>query len=177
MSETRVHLREWQTLGPEDTRLRGVHLAGNDARALARRLTDSGIVEIVELYDGIRVRALAHVGRIHVGGLVITIEPKIGSGQLLELLRYTYGLRNLQLFDNTGFATTGQLLQDLICAQLLAEVSELWSSEVSLGSMSGGRNCSRAREGDWISMTWRGGRRCEARASRVAIINVRRIIS
>jgi 5-methylcytosine-specific restriction enzyme subunit McrC len=125
MSETRVHLREWQTLGPEDTRLRGVHLAGNDARALARRLTESGIVEIVELYDGIRVRALAHVGRIHVGGLVITIEPKIGSAQLLELLRYTYGLRNLQLFDITGFATTGQLLQDLICAQLFAEVSEL----------------------------------------------------
>ena len=127
MSGTRVHLREWQSLGPEDPQsgLRGVHLAGNDARALARRLTESGIVEIVDLNDGIRVRALAHVGRIHVGGLVITIEPKIGSGQLLELLRYTYGLRNLQLFDITRFATTGQLLQDLICAQLLAEVSEL----------------------------------------------------
>ena len=127
MSGTRVHLREWQSLGPEDPQagLRGVHLAGNDARALARRLTESGIVEIVDLNDGIRVRALAHVGRIHVGGLVITIEPKIGSGQLLELLRYTYGLRDLQLFDITGFATTGQLLQDLICAQLLAEVSEL----------------------------------------------------
>ena len=125
MSETRVHLREWQTLGPEDPRLRGVHLAGDDARALARRLAKSRIVEVVDLYDGIRVRALAHVGRIQLGGLIITIEPKIGSGQLLELLRYTYGLRNLQLFDVTGFATTGQLLQDLICAQLLAEVSEL----------------------------------------------------
>ena len=127
MCETRVNLREWQTLGPEDRQamLRGVHLDGNDARAFARRLTESGIVEIVELYNGIRVRALAHVGRIHVGELVITIEPKIGSGQLLELLRYTYGLRNLRLFDSAGFATTGQLLQDLICAQLLAEVSEL----------------------------------------------------
>lgn len=125
MSETHVRLLEWQPLGPEDSRLRGVHLAGNDARALAGRLTKSRIVEIVDLYDGIRVRALAHVGRIHVGGLVITIEPKIGSAQLLELLRYTYSLHNLELFDITGFATGGELLQDLICAQLLAEVSEL----------------------------------------------------
>lgn len=127
MSVTRVSLREWQTLGPEDPEaiLRGVHLGGSDASALARRLTESRIVEILDLKDGIRVRALAHVGRIQLGGLVLTIEPKIGSGQLLELLRYTYGLRDLQLFDKAEFATTGQLLQDLICAQLLAEVGEL----------------------------------------------------
>jgi 5-methylcytosine-specific restriction enzyme subunit McrC len=71
------------------------------------------------------VQAVAHVGRIQLGDILITVEPKIGTSELLELLRYAYGLRNLRLFEETGFAHTGELLQDLLAAQLLAEVTEL----------------------------------------------------
>jgi 5-methylcytosine-specific restriction enzyme subunit McrC len=75
--------------------------------------------------DGVRVQAFAHVGRIQLGELLITVEPKIGTSELLGLLRYAYGLRNLQLFEKTDFAHTRELLQDLLAAQLLAEVTEL----------------------------------------------------
>jgi 5-methylcytosine-specific restriction enzyme subunit McrC len=128
MSCKTVRLREWESLGPNDPaglELRGVRLDSDEARRLALGLAKAGVIEVVELFDGVQVRARAHVGRIELGGLVITVEPKIGSGELLELLRYAYGLRNLRLFDETAFATTGQLLQDLIAAQLLAEAEEL----------------------------------------------------
>lgn len=127
MSAVHVRLREWQSLGPEHPQLEHVTLGGKEATHLAQRLKDAGVVEVTELRRGVQVQALAHVGRIQLGTLTITIEPKIGGSELLELLRYAYGLRNLRLFDQTEFAHTGELLQDLIAAQLLAEVTELVS--------------------------------------------------
>jgi len=120
MTEIAVRLREWHTLGPDDPQaaLRGVRLDGSEARALARRRAQARVIDLVELYDSVRVRAMAHVGRIHLGGLTITIEPKIGSAQLLELFRYTYGRRNVQLLETAEFATTGVLLQDPVLSFL-----------------------------------------------------------
>jgi 5-methylcytosine-specific restriction enzyme subunit McrC len=126
--ETHVRLHEWQSVGPDDpggVELRGARLGGDEPRRLAKRLTEAGVVEVLELFDGVRVRARAHVGRIQLGDLIITIEPKVGGAELLALFRYAYGLRNLKLFDKTNFATAGHLLQDLIAAQLLAEATEL----------------------------------------------------
>jgi 5-methylcytosine-specific restriction enzyme subunit McrC len=128
MNTVRVRLQEWQTAdprGPQGAELQGARLDGPVARALARRLSDAGILDVLEGYDGISIRSFAHVGRIQIGSLCITIEPKIGTSELLTLLRYAYGLRNLQLCDETGFSTVGQLLQDLLAMQLLAEVQEL----------------------------------------------------
>ena len=125
MTGVHVRLREWQEAGPETPGLRGTDLGGRDARALAARLSDAGVLEVVEMREGVHVRALAHVGRIQLGDIRITVEPKIGTSELLALIRYAYGLRNLRLFEETGFAHTGELLQDLLAAQLLAEVTEL----------------------------------------------------
>ena len=128
MSRIHVRIREWKTVGPDDPsqpELRGATLGDSNARALAARLTAAGVVEVTELRAGLRIAAFAHVGRIQLGTLTITIEPKIGSTDLLRLLRYAYGLRNLRLLDAAGFSTAGDLLQDLIAAQLHAEVSEL----------------------------------------------------
>jgi len=120
-----IRLREWEEAGPEIPDLRGANLEGRAARELAVRLSEAGVIDVAELREGVRIRALAHVGRIQLGDLLITVEPKIGTSELLELLRYAYGLRNLRLFEETGFAHTGELLQDLLAAQLLAEVTEL----------------------------------------------------
>ncbi len=123
-----VRLGEWQTRGPRDLatpELQGAALDGPDARMLAERLAKLGVLEVVELRDGIHVRAFAHVGRVQIGNLVVTVDPKIGAGELLALLRYAYGLGNLSLLDETKFATTGTLLQDLVVAQLVAEVAAL----------------------------------------------------
>lgn len=125
MTGVHIRLREWQEAGPETPGLRGTNLGGRAARELAARLREAGVIEVAELREGVHVQALAHVGRIQLGDILITVEPKIGTSELLELLRYAYGLRNLRLFEETGFAHTGELLQDLLAAQLLAEVMEL----------------------------------------------------
>lgn len=125
MSLVRVRLREWQRAGLETPGLRGADLGGRVQRELAAKLGRAGVVEVVELREGVNIQTFAHVGRIQLGDLQITIEPKIGTTELLALLRYAYGLRDVDTFDETELAHTGQLLQDLLGAQLLAEVTEL----------------------------------------------------
>lgn len=128
MTEVDVRLREWEVARPdrEDRYgLRGVWLEHDKDRTLAAQLTRAGMLEVTELKDGLSVRALAHVGRVQLGRVVVTVEPKVAPDDLLDLLRYAYGLRNLRLLDAAEFATTGRLLQDLVVAQLLAEVREL----------------------------------------------------
>lgn len=124
MTAIHVRLREWETTSPDRADLRGVFL-DDAARQTAYRLADKGVVEISELRTGLRVQAFAHVGRIQLGDLTVTIEPKLAAGELFELLRYAYGLRNLTLFSGAGYAERGQLLQDLVAAQLRDEVREL----------------------------------------------------
>ena len=123
-----VTIREWEVAGPDlrdEHGLRGVYLDSDAHRETTVQMRKAGVLDVSELRDGLSIRAFAHVGRIQLGNVVITVEPKLSSRELLELLRYAYGLRNLKLFEATRFSTGGQLLQDLITAQLLAETDEL----------------------------------------------------
>jgi len=45
----------------------------------------------------------------------------------LHLLRYAYGLRNLELLNTTEYSTETNAFQDLFGMQLSAEISELWA--------------------------------------------------
>jgi 5-methylcytosine-specific restriction enzyme subunit McrC len=83
------------------------------------------VLEVVELRSGLSIQAYSHVGRVVLGDLTISVEPKLGSECLLPLLRYAYGLRNLRLLAPARYETTGAILQDLLVAQLHAEVREL----------------------------------------------------
>lgn len=134
MTHTHVRLREWEVVQPDRddaSGVRGVALGSNDDRAVARALARAGMLEVIELREGISVRAFAHVGRIQLGNVVITIEPKLPAADLLALFRHAYGLRNLRLFDTTEFAAGDHLVQDLIAEQLLTEVVELIECGVS----------------------------------------------
>jgi 5-methylcytosine-specific restriction enzyme subunit McrC len=124
----RVHIREWESATPEN---RSELLGGKDfgfdeaARDLARRLTNTGRLEVTELARGLQIRAKSFVGRVQLGRWQITIQPKIPAAPLLNLLRYTYDLRRLDLFDPVGFALAGESFQDLLIHQLTAEAGEL----------------------------------------------------
>lgn len=126
-SVRRVRLREWQRRGPDDRGhlLTGIALDDPAARSLARRLTEQRVLAIRELRSGLEIESFAYVGRIQLGSLVVTVEPKLDSRELLALLRYAYGLRNLRLLDTAELADTGRALQDLIIQQLHAETREL----------------------------------------------------
>lgn len=119
-----VRLFEWQRTGPDGC-LAGRQLAGVTERQLAAQLTKQRVLEIVEQRSGLAIQAYSHVGRVVVGDLTITVEPKLGQESLLRLLRYAYKLRNLRLLAPVEYENSGSLLQDLLVAQLHTEVREL----------------------------------------------------
>jgi 5-methylcytosine-specific restriction enzyme subunit McrC len=122
-----VRLKEWETLSPGEEggeALRGRELSA-DMAPLVGQLREAGALEVVELKTGLRIAAKAWAGRIRLGDLLVTVEPKLAPEYLLPLLRYAYGLNDLRIFDPGEFSEGGQLLQDLVVAQLAAEARTL----------------------------------------------------
>lgn len=124
-----VNLTEWETREPtKGSPLAGPVLANYPAaQRLAESLTRDGRIEILELARGLELRASSFVGRFALGELLITIRPKISGVPLMNLLRYAYRLRHLQLFEEVGYATSQASFEDLLIHQLAAESSELLS--------------------------------------------------
>jgi len=128
MSTTPVHVRlnEWQQAGPSSNKALFKFWIEEPAdRELAHSITKAGIMEILELRDGLFIRTGSHVGRFRIGRLTITVQPKIRGFPLLVLLRYGYRLRDLHTLPTTEFATSKLGLQDLLILQLVTETREL----------------------------------------------------
>ena len=127
MNLTSIELEEWQTIRPEPgTELAGLSFGDDEAaRLLAESLSRAGRLEITELRTGIAISASSFVGRVQIGPLRITVKPKIDALPLLGLLRYAYGLRDLNLHADIDFYTKQHGFSDLLVWQLMAEVTEL----------------------------------------------------
>lgn len=121
-----IHMQEWERLSPAQPKgcLAGVYLE-KDASAIAQKLSSSGKLEITELRAGLFIRATSCVGRITLGNVQITIQPKISGAPLVRLLRYAYKLRNLDLLTAATYSTETLSFQELLILQLIAEISEL----------------------------------------------------
>jgi 5-methylcytosine-specific restriction enzyme subunit McrC len=120
-----IVVREWDHVGPQDyPHLEGTSLKENLS---AQRLADSlrSRVDIREGYRGLEIETTSFVGRIDVGPLSISIQPKLPAMPLARLLRYAYGLRDVGIIDETHTPTTRHGLHDLLIAMLAAEVEEL----------------------------------------------------
>ena len=127
MTAIAVQLAEWQTVSPSPgSPTENVNL-GSDPSVLdlARRLTETGILEVLELRNGLTVRSTSFVGRVRLGEIDITVVPKLPSDSLLKLLRYAYGLRDLRLLPSTTHTTQALGLQDILVWQLIEEAKEL----------------------------------------------------
>ena len=119
-----VHLNEWETCEilecaalPEDAR----------TQILLQALAHQNKLVITEHRHGLTIETTSFVGRIRVGNLDITIQPKIPQLPLMRLLRYAYGLRQVSSFAQTDFEATAQTFQDLLIQQLAVEVEDLLS--------------------------------------------------
>jgi McrBC 5-methylcytosine restriction system component len=82
-------------------------------------------MEVLELSRGLELRATSFVGRFVLGDLTVTVHPKISDAPLLNLFRYAYGLRDLELYGAADFASPQWTFQDLLVQQLIAEAAEL----------------------------------------------------
>lgn len=124
-----ITLSEWDTLGPENCDvLRGYLLSETAAaRQVVDQLTVSRLLQLTELRHGLQIKAFSHVGRLRVGGLTVTVMPKLRGSSMLSLLRYAYGFRNLNLVSDASHSVQPCGFEDLLAAQLNAEVQELLS--------------------------------------------------
>lgn len=123
-----VTIKEWENRDPElDSRLTGLDLGDQAARKIAEDLTKSGKLEILELRQGIAIKAKSYVGSLRIGQLRLIIQPKLAEKPLLNLLRYAYGLRRLTLFAPVAHGYAPRTFLDLLIYQLAAEAEELLS--------------------------------------------------
>jgi len=123
-----IQLKEWQRVAPGEpgTQLSGLFLEDDaEIKNVVRTLSTSGILGISELREGLSIETSSYVGRITLGNIQITVHPKITGMPLLRLLRYAYGLRNLDIFAGVEYAGEDQAFQELLINQLVAEVNEL----------------------------------------------------
>lgn len=129
MSEISIDLREWDTRKPDpDTPLAGLSLTDDpEAAALAQKLSASNRIQILELSGGLSIQTTSYVGSVKLGRIRITIRPKITGTPLLNLLRYAYGLRELDLLPDARYPISAQTFQDLLLHQLAREIAELIS--------------------------------------------------
>ena len=124
MTRSAVQLTEWETREPEQgSPLWGMDLS--EGRVVAKELRRRGQLEVLELARGLELRASSWVGRVELGKLTVTIQPKIPGAPFLKLLRYGYGLRQLSVKDPALFGREWGTFQDLIALQLASEVVEL----------------------------------------------------
>ena len=124
---TLVNLREWETRHPEPGNVlyeRSL-VADPVGRRLAEQLTKTRRMVVLELSRGLELRATSFVGRFVLGDLTVTVQPKISDAPLLNLFRYAYGLRDLELYGPADFASSQWTFQDLLVQQLIAEATEL----------------------------------------------------
>ena len=124
MSRSAIQLTEWEKREPEQgSPLWGMDLS--EGRVVAEELTRRGQLRVLELVRGVEVRASSWVGRVELGKLTVTIQPKIPGAPFLNLLRYAYGLRQLSVKDPALYGRERGTFQDLIARQLALEVEEL----------------------------------------------------
>ncbi len=121
----KVTLSEWHR---DNAPLANVFLQSDpNMQRQIQGMAQKGMLEILELRDGLSIRTTSFVGRVNLGNIEITIKPKITGAPLLSLLRYAYGLHDLSQFGYTGFDTDVNNFQDIIVNQLICEVKSIMS--------------------------------------------------
>jgi 5-methylcytosine-specific restriction enzyme subunit McrC len=96
-----------------------------DREAQASAASLKSKVEIRPGLKGLEIEATSFVGSVTLGPLTISIRPKMGLIPLSRLLRYAYGLRDIQTFEEAPTATSQYSFQELLIQLLAAEVEEL----------------------------------------------------
>lgn len=120
-----INIMEWETEFKP-----GYELSTDKARETAKLLTEKGIIEILELKDGMQIRSNSYVGKIKLDKLQINISPKLSGMPLYTLLRYAYGLRELKLFDLATHSISEFSFFDLLVYELYVESEDLMRSGI-----------------------------------------------
>lgn len=129
MDTVRIELKEWETLSPDKgSILEGLKLSSDKSVSdLVDFLSENRKLKILQLQKGLLIEAYSYVGTLRLGNVKITIHPKITGQPLMNLIRYAYGIRNLELYATLRTGVESQTFQDLLIYQLYMEAKELIS--------------------------------------------------
>ena len=95
MNVLNVSIKEWEEILPQKGSILFHRFIEDEAdRNTIKILNDNGIVNILELKDGLQITSNSHVGKIKIGDIQLNIYPKIDGMPLYRLLKYAYGLRD-----------------------------------------------------------------------------------
>ena len=122
MSTVTVEVKEWEY----NRFLAGKELSHDKARETVALLSKKGIINIIELKNGLCINAYSYVGRIKLEDLQINVMPKINGMPLYTLLKYAYGLRDLNLFDESLHNIDKFPFFGILIHQLYVEIEELF---------------------------------------------------
>jgi len=121
-----LRIGEWeQRLPVKGSPLFHRYIEDEASRYTIKVLNEKGIVNILELKDGLQITSNSYVGKIKIGDIELNIHPKIEGMPLYKLLKYAYGLRDLNMFDEAVHALASSRFYDLLIYQLYAEIEEL----------------------------------------------------
>lgn len=115
---TKIKLKEWESKEIQ-------YELSENQRKILEVLSSNRIVEFIEKKKSIIIKANSYVGRFNVEDLEITIEPKLQGLELYNLLRYTYGIKELKLINEGDFSLENFQIFDLIIYELYREVEEI----------------------------------------------------
>ena len=95
---TSITMSEWETTSPETcSQLKDYVLdTSKQTCDVVVALRGSGMLQLTELREGLRISATSYVGRIRIGSLAVTVLPKIKSSSLIRLLRYSLGFKQIK---------------------------------------------------------------------------------
>ena len=124
---TKVTLREWSRHPARGGELlEGVTLPEDpQTQALVQALAQQNKLRITEFRRGMVIETTSWVGRVTLGSLEITVQPKLKGLPLVRLLRYAYGLRHLDLSADAEFAVSAWSFLDLLIHELAREAESL----------------------------------------------------
>src|SRR5258708_3801663 len=128
VSPISIHIKEWTRIAATEPKspLAGLFLEDTvEVKSVVRALSKANMLTILELREGLSIEASSYVGGIKLGNIQITIHPKITGAPFVHLLRYAYGLRDLNTSAEVVYSSENQAFQELLIQQLIEEVSEL----------------------------------------------------
>lgn len=115
-----IQLREYETADARTHPELRRDLSAEES-AIVKAVNRSGRLEIVELKDGLRIKANRYVGAVSIGGLSVQIRPKLGPEHLPAFLRYALDVRRHDTVRDARVALTDLGFVDLIALLFLDE--------------------------------------------------------
>ena len=126
MNPATIDISEWEDVFPQKGNLLYQRFIDDESsKQTIDILNEKGILKIIELKDGLKISSNSYVGKIKIGELKINVHPKIEGMPLYKLLKYTYSLRDLKIFDEAIYNIDSFPFYDLLIYQLYSEIEDL----------------------------------------------------